>query len=137
MALSLAHSLTCYPDEPCGNGSLSNPEQTLRDVRVAMAILQHTPLAMADDLDAKRALQVGTGYCFDNGTPCTGSAVDGVLVLGSGLQQRLRVHLQIGHPDSTKYGSWTLFAFDTAGVLQQEPTWGSRSIGITTRCRQH
>jgi len=58
LALAVAYSLTCFPEEPCGNGSLANPEGTLRDVRVAMAILQHAPLAMADDLEAKRALQV-------------------------------------------------------------------------------
>jgi len=60
-ALSLAYSLTCNRAELCGNGSLANPAQTLRDVRVAMAILQHAPLAMADDLEANRALQVGNG----------------------------------------------------------------------------
>ena len=60
--VSLAYGLTCYPGEPCGsNVSLANPAETLRDARVATALLQHTPLTLGDDSEAKLGLQVRKG----------------------------------------------------------------------------
>ena len=58
--LPLAYNLTCYPDEPsCQNGSLPYPEDTLRDARVATALLQHVPVTTLDDVEATSSLQVG------------------------------------------------------------------------------
>ncbi|CAM9609633.1 unnamed protein product, partial [Ectocarpus fasciculatus] len=56
--LPLAYNLTCYPDEPsCQNGSLPYPEDTLRDARVATALLQHVPVTTLDDVEATSSLQ--------------------------------------------------------------------------------
>ncbi|CAM9100098.1 unnamed protein product [Ectocarpus sp. 8 AP-2014] len=56
--LPLAYNLTCYPDESsCQNGSLPYPEDTLRDARVATALLQHVPLTTLDGVEATSSLQ--------------------------------------------------------------------------------
>eukprot|EP00752_Nemacystus_decipiens_P006052 g5462.t2 len=56
--LSLAYSLTCYPSEPCGSDVfLANPAETLRDARVATALLNRAPPTFADDSDAQLGLQ--------------------------------------------------------------------------------
>ncbi|CBJ29023.1 conserved unknown protein [Ectocarpus siliculosus] len=56
--LPLAYNLTCYPGEPsCQNGSLPYPEDTLRDARVATALLQHVPLTTSDGVESTSSLQ--------------------------------------------------------------------------------
>ena len=58
-ALSLAYGLSCYPGEACGTANLTYPEDTLRDARVAAALLREVPQTSASDVDAIIALQVG------------------------------------------------------------------------------
>ncbi|CAM9715837.1 unnamed protein product, partial [Ectocarpus sp. 12 AP-2014] len=55
--LSLAYGLTCFPTDSCGNESLAYPEDTLRDARVAMALLLDAPRTNASDIEAIVALQ--------------------------------------------------------------------------------
>ncbi|CAM9110513.1 unnamed protein product [Ectocarpus fasciculatus] len=55
--LSLAYGLSCFPTDPCGNESLAYPEDTLRDARVATALLLHAPQTNTSDVEAIMALQ--------------------------------------------------------------------------------
>ncbi|CAN0410705.1 unnamed protein product, partial [Ectocarpus sp. 12 AP-2014] len=55
--LSLAYGLTCFPTDSCGNESLAYPEDTLRDARVATALLLDAPRTNASDIEAIVALQ--------------------------------------------------------------------------------
>ncbi|CAM9396526.1 unnamed protein product [Ectocarpus sp. 4 AP-2014] len=57
LVLSLAYGLTCFPTNPCGNESLAYPEDTLRDARVATALLLDAPRTNASDFEAIVALQ--------------------------------------------------------------------------------
>ncbi|CAM9187348.1 unnamed protein product, partial [Hapterophycus canaliculatus] len=55
--LALAFNLTCLSGLQCGNSSLSFPETTLRDARVATALLRETPVTSSEDQNALPALQ--------------------------------------------------------------------------------
>lgn len=59
-AVSLAYNLTCSLGMHCGNGSLAYPATTLRNARVATAILDETTSTSAEEQEELLALQVSS-----------------------------------------------------------------------------